>query len=74
MSVNTHINQHNILVFVLENNTANAEGEIEKKLLSMFNFSLLLLFIFLVCLIKRWSESQMILKWNSKIDAEKNIL
>lgn len=74
MSVNTHINQHNILVFVLENNTANAEGEIEKKLLSTFNFSLLLLFIFLVCLIKRWSESQMILKWNSKIDAEKNIL
>lgn len=74
MSVNTHINQYDILVFVLENNTANAEGEIEKKLLSTLNFSLLLLFIFLVCLIKRWSESQMILKWNSKIDAEKNIL
>lgn len=53
MRVNTHINQYDILVFVLENNTANAEGEIEKKLLSTLNFSLLLLFIFLVCLIKR---------------------
>lgn len=52
MSVNTHINQHDILAFVLENNSANAEEEIEKTL-RMLNFSLLLLFIFLVCLKKR---------------------